>query len=622
MKPLLRNTPAWSRGKSSTTMQPALLRPTRPMSMMRTVRPSLEPSSSSLSSSSRSTTIARSTALRTSSTPLSAFLARSYSTAPNQHQVLQSFGTPFAQFIYTISRIARIITFSALGVATIGVVSFEAAHQYVEHIAMPAASASASSSSSPDEYGWSEQALEESWSGSPDKTGTDPRLGIKGRHAVRSAWMCANWGGGISPGVMFGGAAGNAGLGRTAITSMGSAKTLKVDDGMILAMQYLNLAVKIAAAKGFKLPDTDAIRAGLIGEEAARQQLSNVDPLALALEARLAAVKERQGSRGALESAIASYEKLYDVASLTTGGKGEQASRLVRLATKLGDLHSALERREDAEEWLNKAVSIAATAGASTPELDQKLVVKQVKETAPEEQGKSRLGGWFSRSKPSAKDTTLTSAAKSSAVASPVTPHSGAEPTPALTRSLITALVSKSALHAHTPTTASLQQALQTQMSALQLSSAELNRLVSTTSSTSSPQSQLHTLWLTHHQSILDLHVAETIYALTRGSSSSAAAKSLIPAWFKSSAAKGEGEKSIEWLNQAEGRAERVIAALEKSGAGTGTGRKKGGAGESVVLGERWMREKEVEVAAMRILRDAKRVQATAKRSRSTLEAL
>ncbi len=38
----------------------------------------------------------------------------------------------------------------------------------------------------------------------------------------------------------------------------------------------------------------------------------------MALEARLASVKERQGSRGALESAIASYEKLYDIAGLTT----------------------------------------------------------------------------------------------------------------------------------------------------------------------------------------------------------------------------------------------------------------------------------------------------------------
>ncbi|CBQ73567.1 conserved hypothetical protein [Sporisorium reilianum SRZ2] len=572
-------------------MHKALLRPVRPMSAMRSLRPSAAssspPSSSSLSA----------TSLQFPRTPLTASLARPYSTAPNQQQVLQSFGTPFAQFIYTISRIARIITFSALGVATIGVVSFEAAHQYVEHVAMPAASSSSSKTS--DEYGWSEQALEESWSGSHAKTGTDPRLGIKGRHAVRSAWMCANWGGGISPSVMFGGsAAGNSGLGRTAITSMGSAKTLHVDDGMILAMQYLNLAVKIAAAKGIKLPDTDAIRAGLVSEATAQQQLSSVDPLALALEARLAAVKERQGSRGALESAIASYEKLYDVASLAPGAKAEQASRLVRLATKLGDLHSALDRRREAEEWLNRAVGIAATAGASTPELGSNVVVAAADE-AKEQQAKSRLGGWFSRSKPST-ETPITPTAV------PSTPHPSAAPTPALTRALITALVSKSALHAHTPTPSSLQQALATQMSALQLSAAELDRLSTTTTTAA----QLHTLWLTHHQSILDLHVAETIYALTRGSS---AAKGVIPAWFK---AEKTGDRSIAWLDQAEARAERVVGALEKKGLG---GRK---VDEAVVLDGKWIGEREVELAAMRVLRDAKRVSETARRSRSTLQAL
>uniref|UniRef100_V5ESZ9 Uncharacterized protein n=2 Tax=Kalmanozyma brasiliensis (strain GHG001) TaxID=1365824 RepID=V5ESZ9_KALBG len=544
---------------------------------------------------------------RTSILPSSrALAARSYSTSPNQQQVLQSFGTPFAQFIYTISRIARIITFSALGVATIGVVSFEAAHQYVEHVAMPAASSSSRTTS--DEYGWGELALEESWSGSPTRTGTDPRLGIKGRHAVRSAWMSANWGGGISPSVLLGGgAAGNSGLGRTAITSMGAAKTLQVEDGMILAMQYLNLAVKIAASKGIKLPDTDSIRAGFVGEAAAKEQLRNVDPLAMALEARLASVKERQGSRGALESAIASYEKLYDIGSLTNEGRSENASRLVRLATKVGDLYSALGQRGDAEEWLNRAVSIAATAGASTPEMQG----KQIEEVPAEEPQKASSGGWFSRSKApaAAKAATPTEAV----AAAPPTPTLGSDaaPTPALTRSLITALVSKSALHAHTPTPTSLQQALQTQMSALQLSTAELNRLVATPAS--SGPAELHRLWLTHHQSILDLHVAETMFALTRGAVSGTASK-LIPAWFRGESSTGRvGEKSIAWVDQAEKRAEGVIKALEKSG-------KRGK--DEMVLDERWTREKEVALAAGRVLRDAKRVKETARRSRSTLEGL
>ncbi|GAC95243.1 hypothetical protein PHSY_002818 [Pseudozyma hubeiensis SY62] len=555
----------------SLRLQTALLRPSR----LRVVRPTLAPR-----------------------TPASAFTSprltaqsKSYSTAPNQQQVLQSFGTPFAQFIHTISRIARIITYSALGVATIGVVSFEAAHQYVEHVAMPAAAAAASSSD--DLYGWSELALEESWSGSPERRGTDPRLGIKGRHAVRSAWMCVNWGGGISPSVMFGGGSGgNSGLGRTAITSMSSSKALHVDDGMILAMQYLNLAVKIAASKGIKLPDTDAIRAGLITDDAAKRELGNVDPLALALEARLAAVKERQGSRGALESAISSYEKLYDIASWTESTSRDHASRRVRLATKLGDLHSALDRKGDAEEWLARAVGVAATAGAGMLEAD----VSKVETVA--ESNKSRLGGWFSTSKSSVPTQ----------VAEPVSaPAAVVAAPPALTRSLITALVSKSALHAHTPTPASLQQALQTQMSALQLSSAELNRLHPFSST--QPGAELHKLWILHHQSILDLHVAETVFALTRGSSSGKTASKLIPSWFKGSK---DGGKAIEWVEQADARAREVILALE--------GRK--GKEDEVLLDERWSKDKVVALGAGRVLRDAKRVRAAAGRSKSTLEGL
>ncbi|KAJ9479634.1 hypothetical protein PHBOTO_003119 [Pseudozyma hubeiensis] len=549
-------------------MQHALLRPSR------VVRPTLVPPSPVSTSAFTS--------------PRLTAHARAYSTAPNQQQVLQSFGTPFAQFVYTISRIARIITYSALGVATIGVVSFEAAHQYVEHVAMPATAGA----SSADEYGWSELALEESWSGSPEKSGTDPRLGIKGRHAVRSAWMCVNWGGGISPSVMFGGGSGGkSGLGRTAITSMSSTKALHVDDGMILAMQYLNLAVKIAASKGIKLPDTDGIRAGLITDEAAKRELGNVDPLALALEARLAAVKERQGSRGALESAISSYEKLYDIASWTES----DASRRVRLATKLGDLHSALDRRGDAEEWLARAVGIAATAGAGMPV--EVADVSKVEEV--EEKAKRGLGGWFSASKKSVPTPVAEPVSASAALA--------AAP-PALTRSLITALVSKSALHAHTPTPASLQQALQTQMSALQLSSAELNRLLSSHSSTQ-PDAQLHRLWILHHQSILDLHVAETVFALTRGSLPKT---KLIPSWFKGSK---EGGKAIEWVEQADARAREVVSALEAKG-------KNGNEGEEVVLDERWSKDKVVALGAGRVLRDAKRVRVAARRSKSTLEGL
>ncbi|GAK64810.1 serine arginine repetitive matrix protein 2 [Moesziomyces antarcticus] len=499
--------------------------------------------------------------------------ARGYSTAPNQQQVLQSFGTPFAHFVYTLSRIARIITFSAVGVATIGLVSFEAAHQYVEHIAMPAEAASASSS---DEYGWNELALEESWSGSPAHRGTDPTLGIKGRHAVRSAWMCVNWGGGIAPGVLFGGgAAGNAGLGRTAITSMASAKQLRVDDGMLLAMQYLNVAVKVAASKGIELPDTDAIRAGLAQPG---QTLGDVDPLALALEAKLAAVKERQGSKGAMESAIGNYEKLYDIASLAD--RGDRSSRLVRLATKLGDLHSALGRNDDAQQWLQRGIAIAAAAGAHTPHSPTTA--------APEAKDKPSGGlrGWFG-SAPTPDPSTEAQPEPAPAAAA------GVVATPALTRSLITALVASSAHYARSASGASLQNALQTQMSALQLSTAELERLAS---APVTRDAELHALWITHHQSILELHVAETMYAISKSGS---LPRSLL---FGKKDAK---RQPIQWLAQADERASGVVAALSQEGE----------------LASRWKGERQVEAAAARVLRDAKRVRETANRSRTTLEA-
>ncbi|EPQ26878.1 uncharacterized protein PFL1_05513 [Pseudozyma flocculosa PF-1] len=287
---------------------------------------------------------------------------------PNQQQVLQSFATPFAQFVYTISRIARMITVSALGIAVVGLGGYEATHQYIEHFAMPHAPAS---SSVDDPWGWNEQLGEESWSGS-GSSGTDRRLGIKGRHAVRSAWMCVHWGGGISPGLILGGAAsGSSGLGRTAQSSIAGQRDLHIEDGMVMAMRYLSVALQAAREKGIVLPDIDAVRAGLASSSAPL----HIDPTALALESKMASIRERHGSRGATANAIEGYERVFDLLMLSAAapsqvqsGGDAQSAKLVRLATKIGDLNAAIGQKTEAESWLQKAVELAG-AGSSASSL-------------------------------------------------------------------------------------------------------------------------------------------------------------------------------------------------------------------------------------------------------------
>lgn len=77
----------------------------------------------------------------------------------------------------------------------------------------------------------------------------------------------------------------------------------------------------------------------------------------------------------------------------------------------------------------------------------------------------------------------------------------------------------------------------------------------------------------------------------------------------------------MEWIEQAKARAEGVVRALEvPSTSSGGKGGKKNKEEVVIEVAEKWNKEKEVKVVAARVLRDAKRVIETAKRSQATLE--
>ena len=123
-----------------------------------------------------------------------------------------------------------------------------------------------------------------------------------------------------------------------------------------------------------------------------------------------------------------------------------------------------------------------------------------------------------------------------------------------------------------------MQHALNTQMRALKLCDVELERLSSTPSSSKGKKAELHKLWIQHHQSVLELHVGETIYAM----------------------GKGKGN-ALRWIDQAKMRAQEVGRVLQRDEK----------AEEDV---------KECKVVAKRVRRDANRVVEVADRFSKALK--
>ncbi|EPQ58126.1 hypothetical protein GLOTRDRAFT_91636 [Gloeophyllum trabeum ATCC 11539] len=232
--------------------------------------------------------------------------------------------------VFTFGVLRRFVKFTLIGFASVGVLTwtaFEGAHQYVEAVCL-------ANESDPDvnKWGWDRDGGDTwRWSGG-DAGGTDPRLGFKGRHAVRSAWMAQHWGIG-SAGSVIGSKAFSAhpGGGRLSI----------VEARLEVAQEFLSLALTIA-----------------------RERAGRVHPDTLpTLLARHAGILERMGTRDALFEARAEFEQVWDA----LGGSGADADA-ARLALKLGDLNKRLGDTDDALDWWARAIQLAAPS-PSPPEL-------------------------------------------------------------------------------------------------------------------------------------------------------------------------------------------------------------------------------------------------------------
>jgi hypothetical protein len=212
----------------------------------------------------------------------------------------------------------RFVKYSLVGLFTVGFTigtAFEATHMWVENVEL-------APDTDEEVHKWEWDLQTDAWSGG-DAGGTDPALGFKGRHAVRSAWMAQNWGTGSGTSVM----------GSKAFSGQGTGGLNFVESRLEFAQDFLKIAINIATRR--------------------RGEGSPVLPQTInALIARHAGLMELMGSKDALFEARLGFERLWKDVPRTGVGAA-------RIAHKLGDLNNRLGDSEDALVWWARAIQLA-----------------------------------------------------------------------------------------------------------------------------------------------------------------------------------------------------------------------------------------------------------------------
>jgi hypothetical protein len=421
-------------------------------------------------------------------------LARSYATQlpsnPSAKPLIMPHDMPREDYaspaMYTLSymsRIVRYVVVSGVSLSLLAYAGFEGSHWYIEHVTL-----SAPSRDGGDEYGWQEET--QGWTGGASG-GTDSRLGWKARHALRGAWLCQERGAGATPGSIGSSLHGDANAAKGLIGA-GAVNVNKVDRGYELADEYIDVAIKQAVKKNLTFPASLSVTRlpGPPREDDVAGGVPRADPTAVDLLLLKAGILERISTSESRSRAQDLYETVL-VDAYRTGGDRAQA-KVIRLATKVGDLSARRGDVVGAKEWWTWGLARAGISLASEP---------TAKVVAPVQKG------WFGAAKPA-----VASAPGSPAIRAPVTAPETLSP--AALRATTSLLVSLAAHHA---TSSSLSAAQSLQSLALSLLPTSFS------SPDSTPSAKLHYTWLQSRRSLLSLHLASVLYAQDRVGSRGAA---------------------------------------------------------------------------------------------------
>ncbi|WVQ77785.1 hypothetical protein IAR50_007475 [Cryptococcus sp. DSM 104548] len=429
---------------------------------------------------------------RPPSLPLRPLLRRPISSVPPTRNSNTRTAEYTESTIYAFSYLSRTIKYiliSLVGIGATGLVGFEGLHLWVEKVGMGAPSREDGGIDGV--WGWDGEY--QGWTGGP-RGGTDPRLGFKARHALRAAWISQEWGAGASASIEKGihtsplhpdFVAARSIITTTQADQATGGVRKRVDRGYEMAEEYVDLAIREAKKKGLVFPPelSGARPSGpAVGSDGYKGPQG--DPAAMDLLLLKAGVLERINTFDSLAYAKDVYEQVlsslaYSSASTPAElGPGGQA-RLMRLASKVGDLCARTGSRDEAMKWWSWGLEHIGV------ELQGK-VVSQV-------EGSS--SGWFGGS---TKATPAQPAVK-------VVPR---DLPPPVLRAATTLLISASAQLA---TTSSLQTA--SELQALGLAYLTPPPLIP---ASQTPAAELHWTWISQRSSLLKLHLSSVLYALQK----------------------------------------------------------------------------------------------------------
>lgn len=251
--------------------------------------------------------------------------------ATDESSVQAEFRDGFANVASFYSRFFKYTTISLFSFLFLLYGGYEGAHQWVERVELAALPSPAD-----DPYGWRDELLER-WHSADGRGGTDPRLGYRGRHAVRAAWMAMNWSGDSSSATVI-----------ESSTAAAAGGSNPFDTQLRSAHTYLSAALRIAQSKASATssPHSFSSHADELDD---RIQ----DPTVAELSALKAVVLARIGSPEALALAKPLLRGAIDYHT-----RSQQITRAAQLSTKLGDICLTLKERDEAVGWWMKAVKL------------------------------------------------------------------------------------------------------------------------------------------------------------------------------------------------------------------------------------------------------------------------